>query len=105
MTVSTSPSAYSDCFDLLDAALARPTGVRFSPREGSRGAAHSLITRLNYARTLSRDEARRIYPSDDPRHGVSPYDPLIVRMPREADGKWWVYIEPRSLLGTIEDLP
>jgi hypothetical protein len=36
--------------------------------------------RLHQARALDRQKARRLYPSNDPRHGASIYDPLIVKV-------------------------
>jgi hypothetical protein len=57
------------------------------------------------ARALHREETERLYKPDDPRHGRSPYDPLVVRKPREDSvGHWWVYIERHgSNILSIED--
>lgn len=102
MTVSTSRASYEDCYDILDRALASPIGIRISA-EG-KGPAHHLCTRLNYARTLSRQEAREINDIGAPGYGVSAYDTLLIRQPRVEDGVWWIYIEPRTVNGKIEEL-
>ena len=101
MTVSTSKSAYLDCYDLLDRALDSPIGIR--NRCANRGMANNLRTRLHYARAISRRESLEIYAADHPAHGTSPYDPLVIRI--QQDGKlWWIYIEPRAIQGEVEEL-
>jgi hypothetical protein len=102
MSTSTSRSSYTDCFDTLDRALASPTGIRVPAT--TPGMAANLVTRLHYARQLSREEAKEIYSFDHPLYNISPYDPLIIRRPREIAGKWWVYIEPRQVVAGIEEL-
>ena len=102
MTTSTSKSAYTDCFDYLDQALAATNGIRIPLH--TRGAAYHLVTRLHYARKLSREEAQAIYAEDDPKWGTSVYDVLIVRTPRLLGSKWYVYIEPRSVVREVEEL-
>lgn len=101
MTESTSKAAYADCFDLFDRALESTHGVR--NRCASRGAAYHLRQRLNYARTLSRREARVIYSESDPAYGVSPYDTFVIRVVLAEPG-WYVYIEPRAVQGEVEEL-
>ena len=102
MTISTSKSSYADCYDLFDRALESRQGIRTSVPDP--GAGYHLRTRLHYARTLSRREAQEIYTEDHPAYGLSPYDPLRISAPREAEGKWWVYIEPRAIQGEVEEL-
>ena len=101
MTVSTSKSAYLDCYDLLDRALDSPIGIR--NRCANRGMAHNLRTRLHYARAISRRESLHIYAPDHPQHGTSPYDPLVIRIQHDDSG-WWIYIEPRMVQGEVEEL-
>ena len=101
MTLSPSRAAYEDCFELLDQALAGD-GIRVSAEDS--GAAQHLFMRLHYARTLSRDESRKLYEPEHPEFGISAYDGLIVRRPREREGRWWVYIEPRKVTGQVEEL-
>lgn len=101
MTVSTSRTAYEDCFALLDRAMSSPAGIRHSC--ATEGKANYLRVRLNYARILSRNELSAALSDDDPSLGSSPYDALIIRIV-DASG-WWVYIEPRRLDGVTEELP
>lgn len=102
MTTSLSRASYEDCFLLLDRALESAHGIRQSC--ASSGAANHLRVRLNTARILSRQEATEIHRPDDPAFGISPYDTLVIRRPIHADGRWWVYIEPRKILGKVEEL-
>ncbi len=102
MSLPTSRTAYEDCFELFDRALAAKDGIRISAARI--GEAYQLLSRLNYARSMARQESREIYKPDDPKFGTSPYDMLIVRTPREEDESWWIYIEPRRITGTIEEL-
>ncbi len=102
MTLSTSRASYEDCFELFDQALEKADGIRVSAFD--HGAAYHLFSRLQYARTLHRAEATEIYEPSQPEFGISIYDTLIVRRPRERDGRWWVYIEPRKVIGEVEEL-
>lgn len=101
MTVSTSRKAYKDCYDLFDRALAAPLGIR--NRCTDPGQANHLRVRLHQARILLRRESLSIYAEEDPNHGASPYDSLIVRI-KDVDGHWWVYLEPRMMNGVVEEL-
>ena len=101
MTVSTSKSAYLDCYDLFDRALDSAIGIR--NRCANRGMANNLRTRLHYARAISRRESLEIYAADHPAHGTSPYDSLVVRIQQNKDG-YWIYIEPRMVHGEVEEL-
>ena len=105
MSTSTSRKSYADCYTLLDQALDSAIGIRIDLGEGDPGvgAAHQLRMRLHYARRLSREEAEEVYPSDHPSHGVSVYDSLVIRI-REAEGKWWIYIQPWVVKGAVEEL-
>ena len=102
MTLSNSKAAYSDCYELFDRALATTKGIRTSA--ATKGKARHIYTRLQSARTILRRESMDIYQQGDPTYGTSPYDSLIVRAPILQDGEWWVYIEPRAILGKVEDL-
>lgn len=101
MPASNSKGAYSDCFELFDRALEKG---RIRVGYPTKGEAHQLLSRLQYCRVLDREESQRIYEADHPQWGTSAYDSLIVRIPREEEGKWWVYIEPRIITGQIEEL-
>jgi hypothetical protein len=101
MSVSYSKSAYLDCFEYFDRALKSSIGIRVACR--NRGSANNLRVRMHYARAISRREFLEIYQPDDPRHGQSPYDVFMVRIEQD-DEKWWLYIEPRTAGGEIEEL-
>ena len=103
MTVSTSRRAYQDCYDYFDRALAAEAKLGIRIKQADPGQANHLRVRLHQARILLRRESLSIYAEEDPNHGASPYDSLMVRI-READDSWWVYIEPRVVNGLIEEL-
>lgn len=104
MTISTSPSAYEDCYDIFDRALRSKNGIRCEVPDAGMG--YNLRTRLQYARTLHREEMRRVHPPTSPEHGVSVYDPLVVREPRQVGDRWYVYVEHRKIdESKIEELP
>lgn len=108
MTTSTSRAAYTDCYALLDRALDRPAGIRIAcgpeADPSALGTANQLRVRLHTARSMDRMEARKVYPPDDPAHGISVYDILVVKI-KQAEEQWWVYIEPRGLVRQVEDIP
>lgn len=82
--------AYNDCFEVFEKALASGLRCEFA----SHPEAAMFMMRLHQARSLQRDEHKRIYERNDPRWGASEYDKLIVRSPREdGAGHWWVYLE------------
>ena len=101
MPLATNLSAYEDCFDLFDRAKQSPRGIRVSVLD--QGAAYQLRLRLYYSRRLLRDEARTIYAHDDPAYGISAFDALAISI-REVEEQWWVFIEPRSVIGEIQEL-
>ena len=102
MTTNTSPLAYDDCYLMFDRARTSRNGIRIGV--ASEGNGMNLFTRLNYARRLERQRNKEVYPSDSPLHGVSDYDTLVVRKPREEGGRWWVLIEKRVQPDTIEEI-
>lgn len=87
-------AAYDDCFNIYEAAI-KDGGVIVYFRDY--GEANHFSMRMQMARSLQRDEAKRLYPTSDPRHGQSVYDRLTVRKPVPVDddsGEWGVRIEP-----------
>lgn len=89
--------AYDTELKLFDQALDEEGGIRifFDERHGD---AMDAQLRLHKARSLVRDESRRIYEKTDPKWDTSPYDKLIVKTPRQdPDGKWWLYIQRRGI--------
>ena len=94
MSVSTSKAAYEDCYALLDRALESHVGIRH--KQPNEGQAMIMRMRLNYARTLARDANAEIFPPDHPQHGISVYDPLLIRVVFD-ERDWWIYIEQRTI--------
>lgn len=94
--------AYTDCERLFAAALADPKGARACV--GTQDQCINLRTRMHYFRNLDRKANHNIYPTDHMLHGTSLYDPLVVRMFPDEDGKWWVYVQPRTQDMIIEGL-
>jgi hypothetical protein len=90
MVTSTSRLAYSDCFDLMDKAIADPKGikVRFARQED---AWHFRI-RLHTARKIDRIDNKEVYDHGHHMHGRSVYDQLTMRI-RKADHGVWLRLE------------
>ena len=86
--------AYTDCQRLFDSALADPKGAR--ARIGTWEQCVNMRTRMHYFRNLDRKANSQTYPADHPSHGVSIYDPYVVRLLPDEDGEWWVYVQPRA---------
>jgi hypothetical protein len=84
-------TAYDDCFALLDKTMETEKGIQV-PKE-SKQAAQYLISRLNYARRLQRLINEAAWPVTDKRHYGTQYDEIVIRNPKEKDGRWWVRIE------------
>lgn len=102
MTLSSYLGAYDDCSDIFERATFAKRGIRVSVGTVSDG--HVLFSRLNYYRVLLRDLSRTSKNPDDPEWGRCSYDNLVVRKPKELDGEWWIYIEPRGQVNGIEEL-
>lgn len=86
--------AYTDCQKLFEAALADPKGAR--AQIGTQEQCINMRTRMHYFRKLDRQANEKTYPMDHPNHGVSIYDPYVVRLLPDEDGEWWVYVQPRA---------
>ena len=86
MVTSTSRLAYSDCFDLMDKALADPTGIKVKFAAGE-DAWHFRI-RLHTARKIDRIDNKDVYDERHPLYGRSVYDQLTMRIRKSADCAW-----------------
>lgn len=86
MVTSSSRLAYSDCFDLMDKAIADPKGIKikFSANED---AWHFRI-RLHTARKIDRIDNMEVYEKGHPMHGRSVYDQLTMRIRKSGDNAW-----------------
>lgn len=51
---------------------------------------------MHYFRRLDAKANKSAYPEGHPMHGVSVYDTLQVRILKDEDNQFWLYIEPRS---------
>lgn len=97
MSITNSRTAYEDCYELLDRALASENGTRVQLPDPN--SANAFRARLHYARKLDRDDSKSRLPPDSPDYGKSDYDRLVVTL----DGEW-VYIRPLSRPLVVEDL-
>ena len=86
MVTSTSRLAYSDCFDLMDKAIADPKGIKIKFSAGE-DAWHFRI-RLHTARKIDRQDNKDIYDQGHPMHGRSVYDQLTMRIRKTNDFAW-----------------
>lgn len=93
---------YDDVRELFDQALSSPKGIRITCR--TRDAAVILRQRFNYFRKLHRLESKEIHPDpNDPRHGRSVYDILILRIGTKGGLEESVLsIEPHTANYTVE---
>ena len=94
--------AYDDCRALFDRALADPKGAR--ALIGEHSACINMRTRMHYFRKLDREANAVVYPAGHEMHGTSIYDPLVVQIIPDVDGKFWLYVQPRSADLYIEGL-
>ncbi len=94
MSLPTALRAYDECRDLFDRALDDPKGARACL--GTYDACFALRTRMHYFRRLDAKANASAYEQGHPMHGTSVYDTLQVRILSDEDGKFWLYIEPRS---------
>jgi hypothetical protein len=102
MVISTARLAYSDCFDLMDRAIEDSIGCR--AQFDDEGQAMHFRMRLNKARVIDRECNMAAYTPDSPMYGQSIYDKLVARLRIDTEGKWWVYVEHRALMGIVESL-
>ncbi len=70
-------SSYGDCEDAFTKALDAPNGVRL--RFAREGLAIRFRQRLHKYRVLMREHNAEVYPRDNPNHGASPFDSVMVR--------------------------
>jgi hypothetical protein len=104
MSLPTTLDSYDDCTDFFDRALADPFGIRIAFTDS--GQAALFCMRMHQCRALHRALHRRLYPDDDPRHGRTEFDRLMVRAPRfDGEEHYWVYIErATSSVAAVETL-
>lgn len=100
--------AYTDCYTIMDQALADGEGVRVG--RDTENECHIFRHRLNYARILDRRQSQDVYPTEHPMYGQSEYDKLqftIVETSedwKDAPSPWWVYIKHLKMPAIVETL-
>lgn len=94
MTISTTLFAFADCIRILDDALEAKHGLRV--RVTDENAAIHFRMRLHQARSLTREENKRIYEKEHPQWGRSSYDGLVVRINTEIEDEVWVHLEKHA---------
>lgn len=91
MSVSKSRLSYEDVFDVFSRASDDKHGIRIAFKD--EGTAKYYRLRMNYARTIDRQDNKQIYELGHPMHGRSSYDHLMTTI-REIDGVWYLYLIP-----------
>src|SRR4030095_8327979 len=86
MVASNSRFSYSDCYQLMDQAIADAKGIRI--KFATQEEAWHFRIRLHTARRIDRTDNMETYPLGNPMHGRSAYDPLTMRIRERADGLW-----------------
>lgn len=103
MSLPRSRGSYTDCYDILDQAIADGKGVRIPAKNYD--SAVQLRMRLHMARVLDRELNKERYEEGHFMHGASDYDKLIVKLRENAERHVFLYIEHASLAwGKIEGL-
>ena len=91
MVASNSRFSYSDCFELMDKAMADEKGIRI--RFSTKEEAWHFRIRLHTARRIDRTDNMETYGIGHPMHGKSAYDPLTMRIREMGDGSIWLRLE------------
>ena len=86
MVASNSRFSYSDCFQLMDQAIADQKGIRI--KFATQEEAWHFRIRLHTARRIDRTDNLDTFPVGHSMHGRSAYDPLTMRIREMADGIW-----------------
>lgn len=103
MPLNHSRLAYSDCYDILDQAVAAPKGIRIKML--NEGALKKLRARLFYARTIDRADNRENFPLDHFMHGKSTYDTLTTETEQTAKGLYLKVLPVAQTEFHIEEIP
>lgn len=90
MVVSSSRLAFTDCFELMERAIADQKGIQI--KFASYGDAVHFRLRLHSARRVDRRDNKDIFGEDHPMWGRSVYDQLTMRI-RQFEGGAWLRIE------------
>lgn len=104
MPPSNSTLAYRDIEEIFERAIANGKGIRI--KCPTPGAAKSIQVRAYKYRTIDRKENKKIFGPDDPLHGRSAYDCLLLSVKRIKE-QWYLIIEVSTserLEALVEDL-
>ena len=101
MTAAKSRGSYKDCEDYFERAIEAPRGIAVTFEDKARATA--FTHRMNTFRSLCRRDTKAVYSPDDPRHGTSMYDPLMIS--RDPENPARVLIRRREAQpGIVEEL-
>src|SRR5262249_23027130 len=90
MAVSTSRLAFSDCFELMEKAIADEQGIRV--KFATYDDAFNFRLRIHKARQIDRNDNLESYEDGHQLHGRSVYDTLTCKI-RKFNGGAWLRIE------------
>lgn len=103
MSISKSPSAYTDCYEAMDRALETKKGVRMLCESDS--MARFFRMRCHSARSIRRRQNAAFYEIGHPQHGTCEYDAIQLRIREAPEGKAYLYFDLNKFLpGPIESL-
>ena len=102
MSLTDSPAAYRDCYELYARAVSTPGGVRMPIGPRSQSATFFQL-RMNKARQIQRDTSRRVYSPEHPGYDRSEYDgyQVQVRGP-DTEGCYWIYVRPHGRMDLLQ---
>lgn len=78
MGFSNSLASYPDVAALLDKALASTKGLRLTFETPAKATFNR--GRINAYRARVRLQNMKVYPAEDPMHGATPYDSLMIKL-------------------------
>lgn len=97
--------AYSDCYEILDQALADTEGVRVGFK--TQDPCFVFRHRLNKARMIDRVTNKEVFTADHPMFGQSEYDKLTFTIREGGEDEpspWWVYVTHLKMPAIVESL-
>lgn len=89
MPLPNSLQSYQDCLDFFEKVVDDQKGGRVFM--GLHKDAYNFRIRCNKARTLHREENKKVHPENTPLYGTSEYDPFQLKLLEDTEGNWWVY--------------
>lgn len=102
MAISNSHLSYSDCYEVMEKAIADRTGIRI--HLDSEASATFFRMRCHQARKIDRERNMRLFAKDHPMHAVSIYDPLVLRI-KTINDACYMYLERTDItVSNIESL-